>query len=38
MKKTIIGLMGLSVALVRQLMRELGAEWTELWNIERPSL
>ena len=29
---------GLSVALVRQLMRELGAEWTELWNIERPSL
>ena len=29
---------GLSVALVRQLMRDLGAEWTELWNIERPSL
>lgn len=29
---------GLSVALVRQLMRELDGEWTDLWNIERPAL
>lgn len=29
---------GLSVSLVRQLMREFDAEWTDLWNIDRPSL
>ena len=29
---------GLSVSLVRQLLREFDAEWTDLWNMERPSL
>jgi septum formation protein len=29
---------GLSVSLVRQLLREFDAEWTDLWNIGRPSL
>jgi septum formation protein len=29
---------GLSVSLVRQLLREFDAEWTDLWNMGRPSL
>jgi len=29
---------GLSVSLVRKLMRQLDGEWTDLWNIERPAL
>jgi septum formation protein len=29
---------GLSVSLLRQLLREFDAEWTDLWNIERPGL
>jgi septum formation protein len=33
-----LAVVGLSVSLVRQLMRELDGEWTDLWNIERPAL
>ncbi|QYH35584.1 nucleoside triphosphate pyrophosphatase [Salinibacterium sp. M195] len=29
---------GLSVSLVRQLLREFDVEWTDLWNLERPGL
>lgn len=29
---------GLSVSLLRQLMREFDAQWTDLWNMERPGL
>ncbi|EPR76594.1 Septum formation protein Maf [Leifsonia rubra CMS 76R] len=29
---------GLSVSLLRQLLREFDAEWTDLWNIEHPGL
>jgi len=29
---------GLSVSLLRQLLREFDAEWTDLWNMERPGL
>lgn len=29
---------GLSVSLVRQLLREFDTEWTDLWNMGRPSL
>jgi len=29
---------GLSVSLLRQLLREFDAEWTDLWNMQRPSL
>ena len=29
---------GLSVSLLRQLLREFDAEWTDLWNMQGPSL
>lgn len=29
---------GLSVSLLRQLLREFDAEWTDLWNMDRPGL
>ncbi|MGV8857765.1 Maf family protein [Rhodoglobus sp.] len=29
---------GLSVSLLRQLLREFDAQWTDLWNMERPGL
>ena len=29
---------GMSVSTLRRLMRELGAEWTDLWHTDDPSL